>query len=87
MNNRQSDFVSEYRAKIAAALKVIAELQALHTEAGLRGWPAALDAETAIVGANADIDLDKLTAAMAAASSILADISVEELAALYTVRT
>ena len=86
MNNRQSDFVSEYRAKITEALKIIASLQALHNEAALMNWPVSLVEETAIQGANADIDLSALTAAMSAASSILADISVEELAALYSVR-
>ena len=86
MNNRQSDFVSEYRAKVTEALKNIASLQALHNEAALMNWPASLVEETAIQGANADIDLSALTAAMSAASSILADISVEELAALYSVR-
>ena len=86
MNNRQSDFVTQYRTAITEALTQIAALQTLSNEALFRGWPQGLIAEKALEGANADITLEDLTAAMSAASSILADIDVSEFAALYKVR-
>lgn len=86
MANRQSDFVSQYRRKITDALIVIGELQALHAEATLMQYPEQMDAEKAIEGENADIDIKKLTEAMGAASSILADISREEFTSLYRIR-
>ena len=86
MNNRQSDFVTQYRGQITKALEAIGALLALKQEADLVGWPAALEEEKALVGANGDIDLTMFAEAMTAAASILADISNEEMAALYKVR-
>lgn len=86
MNNRQSDFVTQYRQYITDALVAIGALQSLKQEADLVGWPDGMDAEKAFSGANADTDLTKFSAAMTSAASILADISPEELAALYLVR-
>ena len=84
--NRQSDFVSEYRQQITNALLSISQLRTLHTEAALMQYPGSMNAEEVFIGANSDVELEKLAAAMSAASSLLADISPEELAALYKVR-
>lgn len=86
MINRQSDFITEYRAATSAALKSINDLLALGKEASLNNWPADLNPELAFVGMNQDINVEKLTAAMVAASQILSNIDDVEFAALYKIR-
>ena len=85
MANRQSDFVTEYRQEITAALKIIGRLKILYDEAKAAKYPDNFT-DKAFEGENGDIDVTKLSDAMRAAGDILAGIDDEELEALYAVR-
>lgn len=85
MANRQSDFVTEYRQEITAALKTIGRLKILYDEAKAAKYPASFT-DKAFEGENGDIDAVKLTAAMNAAGTILAGIDDSEMEALYAIR-
>lgn len=83
--NRQSDFVTEYRQEITAALKIIGRLKIMYDEAKAAKYPASFT-DKAFEGENGDIDVVKLSTAMNAAGVILAGIDDAELEALYAVR-
>lgn len=86
MTNRQSDFVTQYRQAVTAALKAIADLRALSQEAEAMDYPDNLDAELAFAGANGDIDTAKIVAAMTAVDGILAAINKQVSAAIFAIR-
>ena len=83
---RQTDFVSEYRREVTVVLKAIERLQNLQQEATLMNWPTQLNSDIAFQGENSSLTIESLGNAMTTAAGILADISPEELAALYTIR-
>lgn len=82
---RESDFVTEYRQQATLAIKALQQLQALHREALIMGYPAELG-EAAFGGENAAIGVEKLEAAMAVTNGLLTLLTPEFLRAFYTIR-